>query len=101
MPPTTPVEDDAPSDNEIVQRVLAGEIGLYEILIRRYDRRMYRIARAAVRDDQEAEDVVQEAFVKAYEHLRQYEGRALFSTWLTKIVVYEAWNRMKRSGKQQ
>src|SRR5438067_102825 len=93
MTPTELAEYSASTDYEIVQRVLAGEVGLYEVLIRRYDRRLYRITRAILRTGQEAEDVVQEAYVRAYEHLAQYEGRALFSTWLTKIAVYEAWNR--------
>src|SRR5207248_3234298 len=65
-----------------------------------YDRRLYRIARAILRNEQEAEDIVQETCVRAYEHLTQYEGRAPFSTWLTKIAIYEAWNRMRRFSKQ-
>src|SRR5438874_9420871 len=97
---TNLVEDAASDDDDLVQRILAGERDLYEILIRRYDRRLYRVVRAILRNDQEAEDVVQEAYVRAYEHLAQYEGLAPFSTWLTKIAIYEAWNRMRRFSKQ-
>lgn len=59
--------------------------------MRRYNQRVYRAARAIVRDDAEAEDVVQEAWLSAYSHLAQWEGRAKFSTWLTRIAIREAW----------
>src|SRR5689334_16949757 len=78
------------ADEDIVKRVLAGETALYEILIRRYNQRLYRVARSILRNDTEAEDVMQEAYVRAYTHLGQFAGEAKFSTWLTKIAVYEA-----------
>lgn len=87
------------SDEEIVGRVLAGETPLFEVLMRRHNERVYRAARAIVRDDREAEDVMQEAYVNAYTHLRQFDGRAKFSTWLTKIAVYEALARARRQGR--
>jgi RNA polymerase sigma-70 factor (ECF subfamily) len=88
------------TDDEVVQRVLAGETGLYEILMRRYNRRLYRVARAILRDDDEAEDVMQHAYVAAYTHLGQYAGRALFSTWLTRIAVHEALARLRRRARE-
>jgi len=88
---------DSTSDEDVVKRVLSGETALYEILIRRYNQRLYRVARSILRDDTEAEDVMQEAYVRAYQHLNQFAGDAKFSTWLTKIAVYEALARMKRS----
>jgi RNA polymerase sigma-70 factor, ECF subfamily len=87
-------------DNEIVQRILGGDTDLYEVIIRRYNRRLYRVAWTIVHDEYEAEDVIQETFVKAYEHLRHFAGRSLFSTWLIRIAVHEAWSRMKRFGRQ-
>jgi RNA polymerase sigma-70 factor (ECF subfamily) len=87
------------SDEEIVQRVLAGETPLFEVLMRRHNERVYRASRAIVRDDREAEDVMQQAYVNAYTHLRQFNGRAKFSTWLTKIAVYEALARARRQGR--
>ena len=78
------------SDEEIVSRILAGDGPLFEVLMRRHNERIYRAARAIVRDESEAEDVMQEAYVNAYTHLAQFDGRAKFSTWLTKIAVYEA-----------
>jgi RNA polymerase sigma-70 factor (ECF subfamily) len=89
----------APPDEEIVSRVLAGETPLFEVLMRRHNERIYRAARAILRDESEAEDVMQEAYVNAYTHLSQFDGRAKFSTWLTKIAVYEALARARRRGR--
>jgi RNA polymerase sigma-70 factor (ECF subfamily) len=86
------------SDVEVVRRVRDGETALFEILMRRYNQRLYRVARSILKDDGEAEDVMQQAYVNAYTHLDQFAGRALFSTWLTKIAVYEAQARSKRRG---
>ncbi len=83
-------------DTEIVERVLKGEAGLFEILIRRYNQRLYRVARSIVKDEAEAEDIMQDAYVRAYGKLHQYEGRAEFSTWLTRIAVHEALARRKQ-----
>jgi Sigma-70 region 2 len=70
------------TDQEIVERVKAGDTALYEIIMRRYNQRLYRVARAILRDDAEAEDVMQDAFVRAYQHLDQFAGRAPFSAWV-------------------
>src|SRR3982751_673184 len=83
------------TDHEVVNRVRAGEISLYEVLMRRYNQRLYRVARAILHNDAEAEDVLQDAYVRAYEHLDQFEGRASFSTWLTRIAVHEALARLR------
>jgi len=84
------------SDGEIVRRVIAGETGLFEMILRRYNQRLFRVARSIIGEDSEAEDIVQEAYVRAFQSLRQFEGRALFSTWLTKIAVYEATARRRK-----
>jgi RNA polymerase sigma-70 factor (ECF subfamily) len=98
---TTKQKDETLSEKEIVRRVRAGETGLFELLFRRHRQRVYRVARAIVRDDAEAADVVQEAYLRAYTHLDQFAGRATFSTWLTKIAVYLAWNRARLRGRQK
>ena len=87
------------SDEEVVRRVRAGETGLFEVVMRRYNQRLYRVARAILRDDAEAEDVMQQAYVNAYMHLDQFAHRATFSTWLTKIAVHEALARARRRGR--
>ena len=83
-------------DEEIVARVLSGERELFEILMRRHNQRIYRAARAILRDDAESEDVMQEAYIRAFTNLRQFEGRASFSSWLTRIAVNEALRRRRR-----
>jgi RNA polymerase sigma-70 factor (ECF subfamily) len=85
------------SDEEIVAGVLDGHTALFEILMRRHNERLYRAARAILRNDSEAEDVMQQAYVNAYAHLRQFHGRAQFSTWLTRIAVNEALARARRN----
>ena len=90
------------TDEEIVERVKAGETALYEILMRRYNQRLYRVTVSIVRDAAEAEDVMQDAYVRAYGHLEQFAGRAPFSAWLTRIAVNEALARVrKRSQNDQ
>jgi len=87
------------SDQEAINRVLNGETSLYEIVMRRYNQRIYRVARAILRDDSEAEDVMQEAYVRAYKSLSTFQGKSSFATWLTRIAVNEALQR-KRKGKR-
>ena len=86
-------------DEDIVGRILSGEAPLFEVLMRRHNQRLYRAARAILRDDREAEDVMQEAYVNAYTHLAQFDRRAKFSTWLTRIAVHEALARARRRGR--
>jgi RNA polymerase sigma-70 factor (ECF subfamily) len=86
------------SDVEVVRRVREGETALFEVLMRRYNQRLYRVARAIVKDDAETEDVMQQAYVNAYMHLGQFAEKASFSTWLTKIAVHEALARSRRRG---
>lgn len=83
-------------DSEIVKRVCAGDRALFEVLMRRYNQRVYRAARAIVRDEGEAEDVMQQAYINAFTHLGQFEARSRFSTWLTQIAVNEALARRQK-----
>lgn len=89
------------TDEEVVERVRAGDAALYEIVMRRYNQRLYRVARAILRDDAEAEDVMQDAYVRAYQHLHQYAGRAPFSAWLTRIAVHEALARLRSRNRTE
>jgi RNA polymerase sigma-70 factor (ECF subfamily) len=88
------------TDEEVVARVLAGEAALFEILMRRHNQRIYRIVRGILRDDGEAEDVMQDAYVRAYQHLGQFEGRSTFVTWLSRIAMHEAFARARKLGQQ-
>lgn len=85
------------SDEDVITRVLAGETGAYEIIMRRYNQRLYRIAFSILKDGSESEDVTQETYVRAFEHLSQFAGRSKFSTWLTRIAVNEALARSRRN----
>src|SRR5262245_17132022 len=83
-------------DAEIVKRVRAGESGLFEILMRRHNQRIYRTARAVVRDEHEVEDVMQQAYINAFTHLDQFEERSQFATWMTRIALNEAFGRRRK-----
>jgi RNA polymerase sigma-70 factor (ECF subfamily) len=81
--------------------VLGGETDLFETIVRRYNQRLFRAARAILRDDAAAEDVMQEAYLRAFANLGQFAGAAKFSTWLTRIAVHEALHRLERAKTQQ
>jgi len=87
------------TDDEIVKRVLAGDSGLFELLIRRHDQRVYRAARAIVRNETDADDIVQETYLRAFQHLSQFEARAKFSTWLLRIAIHEALARYRENAR--
>ena len=101
MQTATQLSPSALTDEEIVERVRSGEARLFELIMRRHNQRVYRAARAILRDDGEAEDVMQDAYVRAFEHLHEFEGRARFSTWLTRIAVHEALARLRRGRRFQ
>lgn len=98
MPITDPQRDALTplSDDAVVDRVRAGEQALFEVLMRRHNQRLYRVIRAVMRDESEVEDVMQEAYVRAYACLDQFEGRSQFVTWLTRIAVHEALARSRK-----
>ena len=93
QPVATPA---ALADEEVVARVLAGDTSLFEILMRRYNQRLFRVARGILADDAEAEDVMQEAYVRAFRELAAFRGEARFSTWLTRIACHEALARARK-----
>jgi RNA polymerase sigma-70 factor (ECF subfamily) len=87
------------SDEEVVNRVRAGDLALYEILMRRHNQRLYRAVRAILRDENEVEDILQEAYLAAYRNLAEFEGRARFSTWLVRIAVNRALDLRRQRAK--
>ena len=86
------------SDTDVVKLVLQGDTMSFELIMRRYNRRLYRIARGVLRNDADAEDLVQDAYLKAYENLNHYQGKGPFSAWLAKITVNEALGRLRSKG---
>ena len=89
------------SDLDVIEQVLRGDTALFELLMRRYNERVYRAARSILRDDHEAEDVMQQAYVNAFTHLRQFNGSARFPTWLTRIAINEALARIRHQGRYE
>jgi RNA polymerase sigma-70 factor (ECF subfamily) len=96
---TKPGIQETLSDEDVVRRVRGGETALFEVLMRRHNQRLYRASRAILRDEAEAEDVMQQAYVNAFTHLDQFQDRASFATWLTRIAVHEALARARRRGR--
>jgi RNA polymerase sigma-70 factor (ECF subfamily) len=88
-------DDGALSDDDVIARVRGGDQPLFEIVMRRYNQRLFRAARAILRDDADAEDAVQQAYLAAYTHLDQFAGTARFSTWLTRIAIREALGKLR------
>ena len=85
-----------PSDLEVVERVLAGDTESFELIMRRHNQRLFRLARSIVKDDAEAEDVVQETYVRAFAALSSFEGRSQLVTWLGRIALNEGLGRIRR-----
>ena len=91
--PARAARDD--EDAELAKRLAHGNHAAFEALMRRHNRRLFRVARAILRDDSEAEDALQEAYLDAYRHIADFRGDARVSTWLTRIVVNRALMRMR------
>lgn len=87
---------EAADDDVIVSRVLVGDKSAYELIMRKYNPRLSRIVRGYLSDGDDIEDVIQEAYVRAYEALPRFERRSSFSTWLIRITINEALARVKR-----
>lgn len=92
---------DAVDDTGLVRQVQRGNPAAFEGLMRRYNRRLYRTARAILKDDAAAEDALQEAYVAAYRHLGEFRGDAALGTWLTRIVVNQALQALRKSRRER
>jgi RNA polymerase sigma-70 factor, ECF subfamily len=87
---------DQASDGELMERARRGHPTAFSVLVRRYDRYLYRVARSVLRDDDEAEDVVQQTFLQAFTKMADFRGEANLRTWLTRIALNEALGRRRR-----
>jgi RNA polymerase sigma-70 factor, ECF subfamily len=96
MPELRTVAVETASDAELVRLVLGKDEAATRALMQRYNRRLYRVARGVVRDDSEAEDVLQEAYLRAFSGLADFRGESSLSTWLTRIVLNQALQRLRR-----
>jgi len=86
----------ASGDLELAQRAMARDGAAFRTIIKTHNQRLYRIARGVVRNDSEAEDIVQEAYVRAFAHLESFRGDASLGTWLSRIVINEALGRLRK-----
>jgi RNA polymerase sigma-70 factor (ECF subfamily) len=93
------VKNPSLDDGAVVRRVLAGEVELFEVLLRRHDGRVYRTVRSILRDEDEAEDAMQAAWVRAYQHLAEWAGASSFSAWLVRIAANEALGRLRKRSR--
>jgi RNA polymerase sigma-70 factor (ECF subfamily) len=93
---TSPIPEPPLSDAELARRIAASDQQAFVMLMRRHNQLLYRTARSILRDDAEAEDAVQDAYLQAYRAIAQFRGDARLSTWLTRIVVNEAIARARK-----
>ncbi|MGE5431847.1 MAG: RNA polymerase sigma factor [Syntrophomonadaceae bacterium] len=89
------------SDEDIVKKVTGGDVNFYEVIMRRYNQRLFRIGHAYLKDDDEIEDAIQSAYLKAYEQLSNFQGRSSFSTWLIRIYINELLQGLKKKKRFQ
>jgi len=90
-----------PDDRTLALRIGGGDRSAFELLMRRYNRRLYRLARTCLRDDSEAKDVLQEAYLCAYRSIGQFRGESALSTWLSRLVLNECNARLRRSSRRE
>src|SRR4051812_32573277 len=95
MTPPPPATAQSPDDGDLLDRLRARAPGAFEALMRRYNRRLYRVARSLLGDAAEAEDAVQEAYIAAFRGLGNFRGDSSLATWLTRIVSNECAPRMR------
>ncbi len=91
----TRIDHGWPDEADLIRRALARDGSAFRTIMQTNNRRLYRLARGIVRDDAEAEDVVQEGYVRAFTHLADFRGGSSLSTWLSRIVINEALGRLR------
>ncbi|HYC45727.1 MAG TPA: RNA polymerase sigma factor [Burkholderiales bacterium] len=87
-------------DAELARRAAGGDTAAFELIMRRYNRSLYRAARSILKDDAEAEDAVQDAYLNAWHALAKFRGDSALGTWLTRIAINKALERLRRRGRE-
>lgn len=98
--PPQAAEGSRDDDRALAQRIAAGDRVAFEHLMRQHNRRLYRLARATLRDDTEAEDALQDAYIAAFRSIAQFRGEAALRTWLSRLVLNECFARMRRAARR-
>ncbi len=92
----SPATEEIHPDVALVERAKAGDTAAFEQLVRQYERQIFRVAQHITQNREDAEDITQDAFLKAYEKLEQFQGNSKFSTWLVRIAVNESLMRLRK-----
>ena len=95
----SPEKYDDYSDQEIINNVLNGKTSLFEVIMRRYNQRLYRIQRSYISDEEAIKDTLQQTYLKAFKNLDSFRGEAKFSTWITRIAINEALKHLNRQNR--
>jgi RNA polymerase sigma-70 factor (ECF subfamily) len=101
LPLATPALDAADNDLALARRIVGGDVPAFERLMRLHNRRLFRLARAALRDDAEAEDALQEAYLAAHRALPGFRGESSLSTWLSRLVTNECLGRLRKRSRRE
>jgi RNA polymerase sigma factor (sigma-70 family) len=88
-------------DASLASRIAGGDRRAFELLMRRYNRRLYRLARSIMRDDTEAEDALQEAYLRAYRSIATFRGESTLATWLSRMVLNECFARQRKHRRRE
>src|SRR5437763_16870211 len=90
------LKPDQLSDEELIERIVSGESRLFELVIRRFNQRLYRIGMSILNHDSEVEDAMQTAYISVYETVQKFERRSAFDTWLIKIFINQCFKQKYR-----
>jgi RNA polymerase sigma factor (sigma-70 family) len=101
LAPGAPAASQAIDDRMLATRIAGGDRSAFEMLMRRYNRRLYRLARTSLRDDSDAKDALQDAYLCAYRCIGQFRGESALSTWLSRLVLNECNARLRRSSRRE
>jgi RNA polymerase sigma-70 factor (ECF subfamily) len=89
------------TEDQIIDKIRNGEKEMYGLIVRKYNQRLYRVARAIVRNEAEVEDILQDTYLKVYLALPKFERRSRFSTWITKILINNANESLRKKSKEK
>jgi RNA polymerase sigma-70 factor (ECF subfamily) len=85
------------TDEALITRIISGERQVFEQLIRKYNQRLYRIGMSVLENETETEDAMQTSYIKAYEHLQEFEQRSSFGTWLIRIMLNQCYEQKRKN----